>query len=43
MTTQERINEIVQGYANDINKDLLRTMLEALVLSAKIDQLKEDK
>ena len=43
MTTQDRINEIVEGYANDINKDLLRTMLEALVLSAQIDQLKENK
>ena len=50
-TTQERIDEIVKNYQPadgsdnyvEIDDAILRGLLEALVLSAKLELLKEDK
>lgn len=48
-TTEQRIEEIVQEYSprsglsKTLDEEILKRELEALVLSAKLDQLKESK
>lgn len=44
MTTQERIEEIIKGWGcEDVAQDveILRLMLEALVIQAQLEQLKK--
>ena len=51
-TTSERIEEIVEEFGNngerirslsEINSDILRNQLEAIVLQAKVEQLRGEK
>jgi len=43
-TSQQRIDEIVKQYSDkELEGKILRNMLEALVLQAKLEQIKEFK
>ena len=44
-TTKERIKDIMDSLSSlsELDKAILKAQLDTLVLSAKIDQLKEDK